>query len=129
MKYLLAVVFLLCVGCDDCSERPFQPISYTNVVRVFKNGPWDYSIQTMDPETKRISDVNFHFGIRDTRYKLFADVPAGEPMWAKVEAGKEARYSPIVVEIHMHDPGDTDGGSWIKRVGKSHYKENTQVVE
>lgn len=121
MRRILLALFCLCfVGC---APGPWEPIHYTNVQRVFMHEPGRYTILV----DGKIVNLRGHHG--DNRSTIYADVPAGEPMWVKGRSRcPHDGQLEIELEIHIHSFDDVGGGGFDDGT-KFHRPIGTRVVQ
>lgn len=120
VKYIsLAILLFALCGCGHTETK-----TTLNVQRVFMTHPGDYCILVKNErngELRTIANGNYSCHI-------YADVPAGQHMWAVVddivEAGELTPQSRM--DIHIHDPSEISGAEWNR--GKSG-SETTNPVE
>jgi hypothetical protein len=118
MRFLLLLVVLL-AGCHEY-HLPQTETGRIEIVKVFMHQPSggnsclpNYSVMSIDKNKK----VTVH----DLRYyaELYADVPAGEPMW--LEWTSKEKFI-----IHIHSVGEVGGGGY--KLGKAP-EVKTNVIE
>lgn len=69
---------------------------------------------------------------QDFNFKILDDVPKDQKNWAIVRfsLNKYARRQPIMelLEIHIHEAKDIEGGSWKRRINKCETEIGTTTV-
>jgi hypothetical protein len=112
--FVALVGLLVLVGCSvsdqDCIKRS---VEYNNVKAVLFHSPFHYSIMYQALGETRLEVVEFRASTEDgnteNKFALYTDVPADQPLHAKLTTRYERHMCRGTYEIHVHSVADIAG--------------------
>jgi hypothetical protein len=118
MKFSLILAALVIAGCGDgrlTGPEIWEEKKIENVVRVMFRSHVEYIVFKRD-ENKKLTPVRLTHTQMMGTIPVYEDVSKNEPMWVR---WRVSNYRNTAFELHIHDAGQLEGGSFQVPAGKN----------